>query len=106
MASIRYSFTLDPATDTHLATWLKAQHNASAAIRIALLAYITRPTARDIAAKLDLILARLDNVQTVRATDDQEREPEQDEPTAAQRGLDAMIEHFRQSGQADQETEQ
>lgn len=99
MPSVRYSFSLDPTADARLVAWLEAQHNTSAAIRSALLAYLDRPTAAELEAKLDQVLNRLNSTPIAQAANDQAQGTARGEPEAAKQGLDAMIAQFKQEDQ-------
>jgi len=93
MASVRFTFTLHPVTDSNVVTWLMSQPNTSAAVREALKAYIEKPTAAELGAKLDEILNAIQTARLVAPTPQVAIEGE--EPQAAIEGFDRMRERFK-----------
>lgn len=93
MASVRFTFTLHPVTDSKVITWLLSQPNTSAAVREALRAYIEKPTPAELGAKLDEIL---NAIQTARLAAPMPQEPQEGgEPQKAIEGFDKMLERFK-----------
>jgi len=93
MASVRYTFTLDPVKDVGVIKWLDSQPNTSAAIRAALEAYIERPTHADIGARLDEILNAIQTARWVTPISEPDQVP-QGEPTAAVKGFEKVLQKF------------
>ena len=94
MATVRYSFSLDPIKDAALVRWLELQANTSAAVREALKHYVERPTLRELDIKLDQVLDALRSVQVI-APQVSLPDAEKGEPAAARRGLNTMKSKFR-----------
>lgn len=93
MASVRFTFTLHPVTDSKVVNWLMSQPNTSAAVREALKAYIEKPTPAELGAKLDEIL---NAIQSARLTAPMPQEiQEGGEPQAAIEGFGRMVEKFK-----------
>jgi len=95
MPVVRYSFTLDAIQDADLIRRLKTEVNASATVRAALRAWFERPTAADLNAKLDQLLAALRDVRVVQATAAPGDGNPVGEPAAARAGLNAMKRRFQ-----------
>lgn len=93
MASVRFTFTLHPVTDSKVITWLLSQPNTSAAVREALKAYVEKPTPAELGAKLDEIL---NTIQTARLAAPMPQGPQEGgEPQAALDGFGRMVEKFK-----------
>ena len=95
MATTRYSFSLDSIKDAHIIKWLEIQPNLSAAVRVAILHEIEKPTMYDLDAKLDRVLDTLRNVQVVKGTGTAGAETPGSEPATAAAGLGAMLGRFK-----------
>ena len=96
MATTRYSFSLDSLKDAHIIKWLETQPNLSAAVRVAILHEIEKPTMYDLDAKMDRILDTLRNVQVVTGnTGTAGAETPGSEPATAAAGLGAMLGRFK-----------
>ena len=97
MASVRYSFTLDAIQDARYVKWLGTQANLSAAVRAAIVAYVDRPSHKDLDDKLDRLLDALRNVQVVGASVALTEQGHESEPARAKAGLANMLKKFRGS---------
>ena len=94
MASVRFTFTLHPVTDSKVVTWLMSQPNTSAAVREALKAYVEKPTPAELGTKLDEILNAIQSARLMTPMPQQEPQ-EGGEPQAAIEGFDRMVEKFK-----------
>ena len=94
MPVVRYSYSLDAIQDADLIRRLETEINASAVVRDALRAWYERPTAADLDAKLDRLLAAMRDVRVIQATAPDDGNPV-GEPAAARAGLDGMKQRFR-----------
>jgi hypothetical protein len=96
MSIVRYTVTLHPILDARVIKWLEQQPNMAAAIREALYQHLDQPSRAELAVKLDQ-LAEL--IKTHPSPPLPELPPKDlhssEEPEAAQKGLDRMLNRFK-----------